>query len=70
MALGSVDTYLPSPYGPRDEGFMSLLANCLRTGYAKARPSVQVVGEQHSARGHEVLLTRKGIPFEIPLADS
>jgi thioredoxin reductase (NADPH) len=75
MALGSVDTYLPSPHGPRDEGFhvavSELLEDWAREGAAD-RPAVHVVGEQQSARGHELrdLLTRNGIPFEFLLADS
>ena len=75
MALGSVDTYLPSPHGPRDEGFhvavSELLEDWAREG-AEDRPAVYIVGEQHSARAHELrdLLTRNGIPFEFHLAAS
>ena len=75
MALGSVDTYLPSPHGPRDEGFHVAVSELLEDWgreSAEDRPAVHVVGEQHSARAHELrdLLTRNGIPFEFLLADS
>jgi thioredoxin reductase (NADPH) len=75
ITLGVVDTYLPSPHGTRDEGFhlavSELLEEWARDSAADG-PAVHVVGQQHSARSHELrdVLTRNGIPFEFFPAES
>jgi thioredoxin reductase (NADPH) len=75
MTVGLVDTYLPSPYGSRDEGF-HLAINELLEEWAREsaadQPAVHIVGEQHSARAHELRdgLARNGIPFEFVLSES
>ncbi|HMG31868.1 MAG TPA: FAD-dependent oxidoreductase [Jiangellaceae bacterium] len=75
MTLGVVDTYLPSPHGGRDEGFHLAISELLEEwarDSAEDQPAVHIIGEQHSARAHELrdLLTRNGIPFEFSPADS
>ena len=70
MTLGVVDTYLPSPRGIRDEGFHQAISDLLEEWaheHGSHQPAVQIVGEQRSARAHELrdLLARNGIPFEF-----
>lgn len=75
MTLGVVDTYLPSPQGMRDEGFHQAISDLLEEWAHEQgvdQPAVQIVGEQRSARAHELrdLLARNGIPFAFHHADS
>ena len=75
MTLGIVDTYLPSPRGIRDEGFHQAISDLLEEWaheHGADQPAVQIVGEQRSARAHELrdLLARNGIPFAFHPADS
>jgi len=75
MTLGVVDTYLPSPHGGRDEGFHLAISELLEEwarDSAADQPAVQIIGQQHSARAHELrdILTRNGIPFEFCSAES
>jgi thioredoxin reductase (NADPH) len=75
ITLGVVDTYLQSPHGSRDEGFhlavSELLEEWARDSVAHG-PAVHIVGQQHSARSHELpdVLTGNGIPFEFFPAES
>jgi thioredoxin reductase (NADPH) len=75
MTLGVVDTFLPSPHGSRDEGFHLAVSELLEEwarDSAVDQPAVHIVGQQYSARAHELrdVLTRNGIPFEFVLAES
>ncbi len=68
MALGLIDSYLPSPGSPRDEGFhrgvSELLEEWALTA-APARPAVRIIGQEQSARSHELrdVLARNSIPY-------
>jgi thioredoxin reductase (NADPH) len=76
ITLGVVDTYLPSPHGTWDGGFhlavSELLEEWARDSAAGGDPAVHIVGQQQSARSHELrdVLTRNGIPFEFFPAES
>jgi thioredoxin reductase (NADPH) len=75
VTLGVVDTYLPSPHRTRDEGFHLAVSELLEEwtrDSAADQPAVHIIGQQHSARSHELrdLLTRNGIPFEFFPAES
>jgi len=76
ITLGVVDTYLPSPHGTWDGGFhlavSELLEEWARDSAAGGGPAVHIVGQQQSARSHELrdVLTRNGIPFEFFPAES
>jgi glycine/D-amino acid oxidase-like deaminating enzyme len=75
MTLGVVDTYLPSPRGIRDEGFHQAISDLLEEWaheHGADEPAVRIVGEQRSARAHELrdLLARNSIPFAFHPADS
>jgi thioredoxin reductase (NADPH) len=75
MTVGVIDTYLPSPFGSRDEGFHLAFSELLEEwarDSAADQPAVHIVGGQHSARAHELRdgLARNGIPFEFVLSES
>jgi thioredoxin reductase (NADPH) len=75
MTLGVVDTYLASPHGGRDEGFHLAISELLEEwarDSAADQPAVQIIGQQHSARAHELrdVLTRNGIPIEFSPVES
>jgi thioredoxin reductase (NADPH) len=75
ITLGVADTYLPSPHETRDEGFHLAVSEMLEEwarDSAADQPAVHIIGQQHSARSHELrdLLTRNGIPFEFFPAES
>jgi thioredoxin reductase (NADPH) len=74
VTLGTIDTYLPSPYGERDEGFHQGVSDLLEEWAHDSEadiPAVHIVGERQS-RSHELrdLLARNGIPFAFFPADS
>ena len=75
MTLGVVDTYLASPHGGRDEGFHLAVSELLEEwarDSATDQPAVQIIGQQHSARAHELrdVLTRNGIPIDFSPVES
>jgi thioredoxin reductase (NADPH) len=75
MTLGVVDTYLAFPHGGRDEGFHLAVSELLEEwarDSAADQPAVQIIGQQHSARAHELrdVLTRNGIPIEFSPVES
>jgi thioredoxin reductase (NADPH) len=75
MTLGVVDTYLASPHGGRDEGFHLAVSELLEEwarDSATDQPAVQIIGQQYSARAHELrdVLTRNGIPIDFSPVES
>jgi thioredoxin reductase (NADPH) len=73
--LGQVDDWGLKPWQPGDEGFHQLVAGLLYEWAQLQRPgfqAVQVVGEQWSARAHELrdLLARNKILYGFLPADS
>ena len=58
ITLGVVDTYLPSPHGTWDGGFhlavSELLEEWARDSAAGGGAAVHIVGQQQSARSHEL----------------
>jgi thioredoxin reductase (NADPH) len=75
MALGMIDTYLPTPAAERDEGFHRAIGELLEEwahGAAPALPAVRIIGQEGSARAHELrdLLARNSIPYVFHTAGS
>jgi thioredoxin reductase (NADPH) len=75
MALGMIDAYLPAPAAERDEGFHRAVAELLEEwahGAAPALPAVRIIGQERSARAHELrdLLARNSIPYVFHSAGS
>jgi thioredoxin reductase (NADPH) len=75
MALGHIDYYVNKPEGPGDENFHKMIAEFLYDWAKTNRPvfkEVRVVGEQWSARSHELrnILNRNGILHEFLAASS
>ena len=75
MALGHIDYYVHKPEGPGDENFHKMIAESLYDWAKTNRPvfkEVRVVGEQWSARSHELrnILNRNGILHEFLAASS
>ena len=74
-ALGQIESYMPKPWGPRDERFHRSVTEFLEEWTRLHQPGfemVQVVGEQWSPRSHELrdLLDRNGIPYGFYAVDS
>jgi thioredoxin reductase (NADPH) len=70
MALGHIDYYINKPEQPGDENFHRMVAEFLYDWAKANRPvfkEIQVVGEQWSARSHELrsILNRNGILHEF-----
>src|SRR5271170_146338 len=75
MALGIIDAYLPAPAAERDEGFHRAVSELLEEwalGAAPALPAVRIVGQERSARAHELrdTLARNSIPYVFHTAGS
>jgi len=75
MALGQIDSYVPKPERPPDEGFHSEIAHFLEEwtrDYRPASVAVCIVGDPWSARSYELrdVLSRSGIPHAFSAADS
>src|SRR5829696_1803922 len=75
MALGHIDYYVNKPEGPGDENFHKMIAEFLYDWAKTNRPvfkEVRVVGEQWSARSHELrnILNRNGILHDFLTASS
>ena len=67
-ALGQIDFWALKPWRSPDEEFLALVGESLREWSSAALPQleiVRVVGQQWSARSHEVrdLLARNAVPF-------
>ena len=67
-ALGQLDFWALKPWRSRDEELLALVGEALRewsSGAVPGREIVRVVGEQWSARSHELrdLLARNAVPF-------
>jgi thioredoxin reductase (NADPH) len=74
-ALGHIDTYVPKPVTVPDERFHRAVTELLEEwtrSYPPSFEAVRVVGEEWSARSHEIrdLLSRNGIPFGFYPADA
>ena len=57
MALGMIDAYLPAPGAGRDEGFHRAVSELLEEwahGATPALPAVRIIGQERSARAHEL----------------
>jgi thioredoxin reductase (NADPH) len=70
MALGHIDYYINKPEQPGDENFHRMVAEFLYDWAKANRPvfkEIQVVGDQWSARSHELrsILNRNGILHEF-----
>src|SRR5215212_2162076 len=70
MALGHIDYYVNKPERPGDENFHRMVAEFLYDWAKANRPvfkEIQLVGEQWSARSHELrnILNRNGILHEF-----
>jgi thioredoxin reductase (NADPH) len=75
MALGMIDAYLPAPAAARDEGFHRAIGELLEEwalGAAPALPAVRIIGQERSARAHELrdLAARNSIPYVFHSAGS
>jgi thioredoxin reductase (NADPH) len=75
MSLGVVDTYLPSPSGPRDEGFHLGITELLEDWSRDApsdHPAAQIIGGRRQPRATQLrdILARNNIPFEFVPAES
>ena len=74
-ALGRIDYYVNKPQRSPDEQFHRVVSEFLDEWTRVHRPgiaTVQIVGEQWSARSHELrdLWSRSGVPFEFHAVDS
>jgi len=75
MALGMIDAYLPAPGAGRDEGFHRAVSELLEEwahGATPALPAVRIIGQERSARAHELrdTLARNSIPYVFHTAGS
>jgi thioredoxin reductase (NADPH) len=75
IAHGMIDAYLPAPGAGRDEGFHRGVSELLEewaVDTAPALPAVRIIGQQHSARGHELrdVLARNSVPYVFHAAES
>ena len=75
MALGMIDAYLPAPGAGRDEGFHRGISELLEEwahGATPALPAVRIIGQERSARAHELrdTLARNSIPYVFHIAGS
>ena len=75
IALGHIDDYVARPVTVPDERFHLAVTELLEVWASTNRPRfefVQVVGEEWSARSHEVrdLLDRNAVPFGFYPVDS
>ena len=75
MALGMIDAYLPAPGARRDEGFHRAVSELLEEwahGATPALPAVRIIGQERSARAHELrdTLARNSIPYVFHTAGS
>ena len=75
MALGMIDAYLPAPGAGRDAGFHRGISELLEEwahGATPALPAVRIIGQERSARAHELrdTLARNSIPYVFHTAGS
>ena len=75
IAHGMIDAYLPAPGAERDEGFHRGVSELLEEwahGATPALPAVRIIGQERSARAHELrdTLARNSIPYVFHTAGS
>jgi thioredoxin reductase (NADPH) len=75
MALGLVESYLPAPASPSDEGFHRGVSELLEEWahlVPRDRPAVRIISDDGSPRSHEIrdLLGRNSIPYLFQSANS
>jgi thioredoxin reductase (NADPH) len=76
MALGQIEFYLPKPAWSPDEQFHRVITESLEEWWrqhgAARFEAVTVIGDDPSARGHEIrdILTRNSVPFGFTRRDS
>jgi hypothetical protein len=76
MALGQIEFYLPKPAWSPDEQFHQVITEALKEWWrqhgAARLEAVTVIGEDPSARAHEIrdILARNNVPFGFIRRDS